>query len=192
MKKVTLFTVIFLLVNFLSFCQETASLTLLDLQSQEKFRMGSQFAEKGLVLIFHSIKCPFVTTYESRIKALEKTYKQQGFNFILVNPDIGNTVEELINIKVYLDKTRIKIPYLLDEHQEWTRYFGITKIPEVLLLTQNKGKIEIAFRGAIDNNPQVETRVSEKYLVQAIEQVLNSKKPTPSHVRPIGCNIRVF
>lgn len=192
MKSLALLTVILLTLSFSSFSQETASLNLFDLQSQKNLTIESQLAEKGLVIIFHSIKCPFATMYEGRIKALESLYKSQGFNFILVNPDIENTTTERTEVKVYLEQKGFEMPYLLDEQQQWTKHFGITKIPEVLLMTRNNDQVVIAFRGAIDNNPQVETSVSEKYLVQAMEQIINGQKPIPSQVRPMGCNIRFF
>jgi ubiquitin C-terminal hydrolase len=84
------------------------------------------------------------------------------------------------------------MPYLLDDKMTWTKHFNVSKIPEVMILTLNGSEIEVIFRGAMDNNPQAETSVTEKFLEKALDQVLKGEKPIPSQIRPMGCNIRVF
>lgn len=192
MKQLAIITFFFFKISFSAFSQEIPSMPLKDILSQKNYSIESQLSGKGLVLIFHSIKCPFATGYENRIKTLENIFSKAGFNFILVNADAGNSADEMVKIKEYVEKTGFDIPYVVDELQAWTKFFDITKIPEVLLLTPKNDGWEISFRGAIDNNPQTETSVSEKYLEKAFMQVLKGEKPVPAQVRPMGCNIRVF
>lgn len=192
MKKLAIFSAFIFGISLSAFSQEVASLSLTDALTKKSITIESQLKEKGLVLIFHSLKCPFATMYDGRIKALQSAYQSQGFNFVLINPESGKTTEDSQALITYLEKTGFKMPYLLDELQVWTKHFNVTKIPEVLILTDSGSGAEVWFRGSIDNNPQAEGSVSEKFLENALQQVLKGEKPNPSQVRPMGCNIRVF
>jgi hypothetical protein len=192
MKKLAILTAFIFGISLSGFSQETKSLSLIDALTQQSITLDSQLKGKGLVLIFHSLKCPFATMYDGRIKSLQSVYQSQGFDFILVNPESGKSTEDSQALKMYLEKTGFNMPYLLDELQVWTKYFNVTKIPEVLILTDTGSGVEVWFRGAIDNNPQAESSVSEKFLENALQQVLKGEKPNPSQVRSMGCNIRVF
>lgn len=192
MKKLAIFSAFIFGISLSAFSQEVASLSLTDALTQKSITIESQLKEKGLVLIFHSLKCPFATMYDGRIKVLQNAYQSQGFNFVLINPESGKTTEDSQALITYLEKTGFKMPYLLDELQVWTKHFNVTKIPEVLILTDSGSGAEVWFRGSIDNNPQAEGSVSEKFLENALQQVLKGEKPNPSQVRPMGCNIRVF
>jgi hypothetical protein len=52
--------------------------------------------------------------------------------------------------------------------------------------------LEIKYRGAIDNNPQAESAVSEKHLERALNQILKGESPMAAQVRAVGCNIRTY
>jgi len=60
-----------------------------------------------------------------------------------------------------------------------------------LLIPTSVG-IEVVYKGAIDNNAQLETAVTARYLEQAILQVLRSEKPAIGQVRAVGCTIRSY
>jgi hypothetical protein len=84
------------------------------------------------------------------------------------------------------------MPYLIDGEQEWAQLFQVSKIPEVILLVPGKTSLEVVYKGAIDNNPQLESAVTEKYLELALIQVLRGEKPAVPQVRAVGCNIRIY
>ncbi|WP_075351663.1 redoxin domain-containing protein [Algoriphagus marinus] len=191
MKKLIFFFLSFILSLSLS-AQTLPEVSLTDAVTGGTVKVSSKSGDKGLVIIFHSLGCPFAKMYESRIKDLRVRFQSQGINIILVNPEIGNSPDEQTPLKNFIDQSGINTAYLIDEKQELTKLLQISKIPEAVLLTRGADGLKVRYRGAIDNNPQAETSVSDRYLERAMNQVLRGEDPTPSQVRAVGCNIRTF
>lgn len=55
------------------------------------------------------------------------------------------------------------MPYLIDGEQAWIQLFLVSNIPEVILFVPGKTGLKVVYKGAIDNNPQLESAVTEKY-----------------------------
>jgi len=191
MKKQLL--LLFSLILSLSLSAQTLpELSLTDAVTGGTVAVSSKSGDKGLVIIFHSLGCPFAKMYESRLKDLRARFQNQGINIILVNPEIGTSPEEQTSLRNFIDQSGINTAYLIDDKQELTKLFQISKIPEVVLLTNGAEGFTVRYKGAIDNNPQAESSVSDRYLERAMNQVLRGENPTPSQVRAVGCNIRTF
>jgi thioredoxin-related protein len=190
-----LFFVCLLLVFGLSstsYSQNFSQLAATDAVSGSLKSLSNLAKEKGVILIFHYPSCPFAKLYESRIKALKTKFEGQGIGFTLINPQAQNNESEQTRLRSYTDESGLNIPYLIDGEQEWIKLFQVSKIPEVILLVPGKTGLEVVFKGAIDNNPQLESAVTEKYLEMALIQVVRGEKPTVSQVRAVGCNIRIY
>lgn len=172
--------------------QSLGEINLTDAVTGKVVNIQSQINGKGLVLIFHSLACPFAKMYESRLIALRTKYLSQGFTFILVNPDVSGTEEDKTTLRNYIDQSLMKMPYLIDEKQVLSKFFKITKIPEVILLTPAEGGGLVSYRGALDNNPQSQSAVSENYLDRAMDSILKGELPSPPQVRAVGCNLRTY
>ncbi len=78
----------------------------------------------------------------------------------------------------------------MDDSQVVTKQYGITKLPEVVIVTPSPTGFAIAYRGAIDNNPQIAENASLKYLENALTAISNRRNPSPTSTRPVGCNVR--
>ena len=189
MKKFSLVLFIFLLSTFSLFSQSLQEINLTDAVTGKVVNIQSQIKGKGLVLVFHSLDCPFAKMYESRIIALRSKYQSQGFTFILINPEVSGKEEDKTSLRSYIDQSGINTPYLVDENQTLSKYFKITKIPEVILLSPDE---EISYRGAIDNNAQAESAVSSRFLDKALDSILKGEAPTPNQARAVGCNVRTY
>lgn len=192
MKKLSILLVLMIGIYFQSYSQGIAELNLIDAVTGKTVSIGSQLSGRGLILVFHSLECPFANLYEGRIKALRSKYQSQGFNFILVNPEVTGSEGDQTALRGYIDQSGLNMPYLMDTELAWVKYFKISKIPEAIFLTSSDAGIEISYRGAIDNNPQAESSVSERYLDKAIDQLLKGQKPIASQVRAMGCNVRTY
>ena len=190
-----LFFVCLLLVFGLSstsYSQNFSQLAATDAVSGSLKSLSNLAKEKGVVLIFHDPSCPFAKLYESRIKALKTKFEAQGIGFALINPQAQNNESEQTRLRSYIDESGLNIPYLIDGEQEWIQLFQVSKIPEVILLVPGKTGLEVVYKGAIDNNPQLESAVTEKYLEMALIHVVRGEKPAVPQVRAVGCNIRIY
>lgn len=186
-----------LIIFFLSLIGRVAAqnlneLTAVDAVTGKTVNLGGMVSGKGQVLLFHSLSCPFAKLYESRIRDLKTMFQNQGINFALVNPEVGTTEAEQTPLREYIDQTGLNMSYLIDVDQSWTKVFGITKIPEVIVLSPGAEGLQISYRGAIDNNPQSQSAVSERHLERALNQILRGENITPSQVRAVGCNVRTY
>ncbi|RIW15198.1 ubiquitin carboxyl-hydrolase [Algoriphagus lacus] len=192
MKKLAAVFVLFLGMIFSSQAQNLSELSAVDAVTGSPKVLGSMVSGKGIVLIFHSLDCPFAKMYESRIKALKATFQNQGIAFALVNPESGTGEADQMPLRSFIDQSGLNMAYLIDAGQAWTKIFQITKIPEVIVLAQGVNGLEIKYRGALDNNPQAESAVTEKHLERALNQILRGESPTPGQVRAVGCNVRTY
>ena len=183
---------VFLGISFASYSQNFTQLEAIDAVSGSNKTLGSLAKEKGLVLIFHDPSCPFAKLYEARIIGLVVKFQAQGIGFALVHPQTQPSESEQIRLRTYIEESGLKMPYLIDGEQAWTKLFQLSKIPEVILLVPGQTGLEVVYKGAIDTNPQVESAVTEKYLEVALAQVIRGEKPTTAQARAVGCNIRIF
>lgn len=154
----------------------------------------SDYAEaKGFVIVFTCNTCPYAKAYESRIIDLDKKYASKGFPVIAINPnDInqqpGDSMDEMI--KRSQDKG-YSFPYLRDDSQDITKAYGATKTPHVFVLNkETSDKYKVEFIGAIDDSPNDASDVSETYVEDAINALLEGKKPNVTEKRAIGCTIK--
>ena len=175
-----------------TFSQSYGELTAVDAVTGKTMELGKMVSGKGLVLIFHTLNCPFAKMYEGRIKALKATFQSQGMGFALINPETGNSEAEQLPLRSFIDESGLNMSYLADVGMAWAKSFQVTKIPEVIVLVPGANGLEVKYRGAIDNNPQAETAVSERHLERALNQLIKGEEPMAAQVRAVGCNIRTF
>ncbi|MDX5339206.1 MAG: redoxin domain-containing protein [Cyclobacteriaceae bacterium] len=175
-----------------SFAQSYTELTAVDAVTGKTLELGKMVSGKGIVLIFHSLNCPFAKLYEARIKNIKETFQTQGIGFALVNPETGNSEAEQLPLRSHIDESGLNMSYLIDAGQAWTKLFQVTKIPEVIVLVPENEGLVIKYRGAIDNNAQAETAVTERHLERALNQIIKGENPMAAQVRAVGCNIRTY
>lgn len=179
-------------VNFYTISQTYSQLSATEAVSNSLKTLPSLAKEKGIVLIFHDPSCPFAKLYESRIQSLRLAFEPRGISFVLISPQTQNNESDLTRLRTYLDESGLDLPFLVDENQVWTKTFQASKIPEVFVLLPKEKDFELVYKGALDNNAQVEHVVTEKFLETALTQILRGEKPGISQARAVGCTIRTY
>ena len=148
---------------------------------------------KGFIVIFTCNHCPYSVAYEDRIIDIDKKYRQKGYPVIAINPNDPelyptDSYEKMI---VRSKEKEFTFPYLFDDGQEIYPQYGATKTPHVFLLNRENNELIVKYIGAIDNNHTDASQVSEKYLENAVDALLNGKDPEPNITKAIGCSIKV-
>src|SRR5690606_17184052 len=192
MKKTSAAILLFLSICLSVAAQNLNELSAIDAVAGQAKSLGHLPSGKAIVLVFHSLNCPFTKMYEGRLKALRTAFQNQGVSFALVNPEVTVSTADQLPLRNYIDETDLNMPYLIDADKAWAKHFNVTKIPEVIVLTPGENGLQISYRGALDNNPQAELAVSEKYLERALNQILKGEAPSPGQVRAVGCNLRTY
>ncbi|WP_439881530.1 thioredoxin family protein [Pontibacter sp. MBLB2868] len=143
---------------------------------------------KTVVLVFTNNQCPYAKLYENRLVTLASTYASKGVQFVFINPGVSDGAETLQE----LTQKNYSFPYLADSGQKISTQFGATKTPEVFVLHNTGDSFILKYKGAIDDNPQVETGVKNYYLRNVIDEVLANKAVTAQDKRATGCLIKKY
>ncbi|RPD50236.1 thioredoxin family protein [Hymenobacter sediminis] len=157
--------------------------------------LKSYATNKAVVVVFVNPSCAFSKLYESRLNALNTEYSGKGVQFLFVNAPI--------NLEASADagdaeKLKIKttggaaLPLLTDEGQKVSTLLGATKTPEVVVLQPVGGSFAVRYKGAIDDNPQVEGYAKEHYLADALNNLLAGRPVGVAEKRAAGCLIKRF
>lgn len=148
---------------------------------------------KGYVVIFTCNHCPFSIAYEDRINDLNKKYAPLGYPVIAINPNDPAIApdDSYEKMQVRAKEKNFSFPYLFDDGQKVLPLYGATRTPHVYLLEKTAAGNKVAYIGAIDNNHQDASAVTEKYLENAIEALRNNKQPEPNFTKAIGCTIKI-
>lgn len=147
---------------------------------------------KGYIVIFTCNHCPYSIAYENRIIALDKTFKDKGYPVIAINPNDNNEYPEdsFENMVVRAKEKDFTFPYLIDEGQKVYPKYGATRTPHVFVLKKEEKGLVVKYIGAIDNNHSDTSAVTEKYVENAVSNLLAGKEPDPSMTKAIGCSIK--
>lgn len=150
--------------------------------SVQRINSGSA---KGVVIFFTGTACPYDELYRNRMEKLADRFKDQ-IVFARVNAMPGeNGTEMARQAGAWKSMT-----YVVDSAQLMFRKLNARKTTEVVLLHRSGENLEVYYRGPVDDNPQVESDASRKYLEQAILNLLKDK-PSEGHIDRIpGCLIR--
>ncbi|MCB0473499.1 MAG: thioredoxin family protein, partial [Flavobacteriaceae bacterium] len=81
-------------------------------------------------------------------------------------------------------------PYLLDKGQKIYPQYGASKTPEVYILQKEAAGLRIKYTGAVDDSSRDPNAVTEKYVENAVNELLAGKPVTVSQTRAIGCAIK--
>ena len=97
------------------------------------------------VVLFLATQCPIATDYAERIVVLVKTYDEKNVQFIGIN---SNKQEKIEEISEYSEKYGFEFPVLKDPENKIADYLGARRTPEVFLLDAEH---VLRYAGAIDN-----------------------------------------
>jgi len=77
--------------------------------------------------------------------------------------------------------------YLVDKNSSLADAFGANRTPECFLFNA-EGKL--VYHGAIDDNPNDESAVSRKHLIQAMNEMMGGKEVSVKESKSVGCTIK--
>lgn len=144
---------------------------------------------KGYVVVFTCNHCPYSVLYEDRLIAFHKKYEPLGYPVIAINPNDNPEYPEdsYEMMKVRAKEKSFPFNYLFDEGQKIYPQYGASKTPHVFLLDGNK---EVKYIGAIDDNARDSDSVNEKFLENAVQDLIAGKDPKVTTTKAIGCSIK--
>lgn len=152
---------------------------------EKKHGLADYKHAKAVVVVFTCNGCPFAKSYEDRLIAIQKDYKDKGVQLVAINVN-NRPVDKLDKMKERAKKKEFNFPYLYDESQKSAKDYGAELTPEVYVLDADR---KIAYMGSVDDNIE-DFRVKKHYVKEALDAVLAGKKPETTETKPKGCSVK--
>jgi thiol-disulfide isomerase/thioredoxin len=160
-------------------------------QPVKDFTVLADYAStKAVVVVFLNRNCPNSRLYENRLSSLASSYTGNGVTFLFINPTISMEDSGAPAANAPAGNANLKL--ISDDGQKISQQFGATKTPESFVLQNVNGSFILKYKGAIDDNPQLETSVKEPYLRNAIDAVVANRAVPVPEKRALGCMIKRF
>jgi peroxiredoxin len=142
----------------------------------------------AVIVLFLSNHCPYVASWEDRIKAIAHEYGERGVRSIAIS---SNDVEKYPKDGLEEMERRARdagytFPYLFDETGEIALAFGATRTPEAFVLD---GEMRLQYRGAVDSSWD-EDEDRDEYLRNALDAILSGCSVTVAETPAVGCPIK--
>lgn len=144
---------------------------------------------KGAVIMITCNHCPYAKAYDGRAYALARETAPKGIAWLAVNPNAANPSypdDSFEAMKRIVKSGNIPFPYAADADQSLARAFGAACTPEFYLFD---GGGTLRYAGRLDDEME-EAKVTNRYLRDAIDDVLAGRPVRTPRSHPIGCSIK--
>jgi len=141
------------------------------------------YADRILVLVFWSYKCPAVLAENERFMALKEKYESRGITILGVD---SNSNETALEISRNAANLKITFPILVDSDGLLANSVGATHTPSIFVIDQSG---EVRYQGAFDNNKKEGSKGREPYVDNAIDELLAGKPVLVHATKAFGCII---
>lgn len=143
----------------------------------------------GLLVMFSSNTCPFVLQWEDRFPDLKAWADKNKVGMVVLNSnhqkrDGDDSFEAM---KKHAKEKGYNFYYALDDQSLIANSFGGQTTPHAFLFN---GKMELVYKGAIDDSYKSAKDVKQPYLKDAIASLASGKEVAISETKPVGCSIK--
>ncbi len=139
------------------------------------------------VIVCYAPQCPICIAQTKTLQALYDSIKPKGVNMILIYP--GGYYSKGF-IRKFQKQYKLKITAFLDKSMELTNALNATVTPQAFVI-DSSGKLQ--YSGKIDNwfedIGKRRTVITEFYLLDAVNAILEQKEPKVKQTVPVGCFI---
>jgi peroxiredoxin len=141
-----------------------------------------------LVLVQSCNHCPYVQAWEDRLSAIARDYAGRGVRVVAVNSNDAEHYPEdsFDEMRTRASARGFSFDYLYDEPQAVARELRSERTPEVFVYNRDR---RLAYHGAIDDSRD-ETAVTQRYLRDALDAVLEGREPAVAETPPVGCTLK--
>ncbi|HYV35436.1 MAG TPA: thioredoxin family protein [Gemmataceae bacterium] len=153
-----------------------------------KAHSSGDFKRDVLVVVITTNHCPVAMMYEERVINFTKKYatgKDAKVDIVAIN--VNNLEEDKLDaMKAHAKKKEFNFPYLYDQSQAIAKKLNTHVTPEFYVFDKNR---KLVYWGAMDDNMD-ESKITERYLVPAVDAVLAGKAVTNTKTKAFGCLVQ--
>ncbi len=155
--------------------------------SSEHVALSKIKKSKASVFFFMSPECPICENYSLTINEIIETFKDKNIDFYCIFPGTYYNRNQILE---YLTKFKMEFIPLLDPQLLLTKNINAKVMPETFVI-ESSGTI--LYHGSIDNLyysiGKQRTIVTEHYLKDVLENIVNNKPFDAKNTEAIGCFI---
>lgn len=166
----------------------SADVKMMDI-SGEKISLEDVKKANGVVVLFSCNSCPFVLRWEGRFFEIKEWADKNNVGMIVVNSNHQkrSSTDSFAAMKEHAAEKGYDFYYVLDENSLVANALGGQTTPHAFLFDSN---MELAYKGAIDDNYKSAKKVNHAYLKDAISSLGSGKKVALTETKPVGCSIK--
>ena len=154
----------------------------------QRRRLEDYAGARALALVQSCNHCPYVQAWEGRMIELQREYGDRGFTLVAINSNDARAYPEdsFEEMTARAEREGFNFDYLYDEEQSVARALAAERTPEVFLFDAER---RLVYHGAIDDSRD-ERAVSQRYLADALEAVLEGREPPVAETPAVGCTVK--
>ncbi len=147
--------------------------------------------ERGTLVMFICVHCPWVQRWNTRIAALAALAKRSGIGVIALNANDPSrmTQDGADGMRRQIEANAFEFPYVIDAGSVLARAYGAQRTPEAFLFDASGA---LAYHGTIDDNANDPDEVGDHFLRDAIEAVAAGETPALAQTKALGCTIKMY
>ncbi len=146
-------------------------------------------ADSISVYVFLSESCPICKSQTLTLRQLYSEYSSKGISFIGLFPNQEYSTNE--SIQQFGKKYQLDFELKKDEGQKMVKKFSATTNPQIFVVRNSTQKV--LYKGKIDNGFESIGKkrqvITEHYLREALESILQKKEIAIKETQPVGCFI---
>ena len=144
---------------------------------------------KALVVIFSCNHCPYVKAYEDRMVAVQRDYQAKGVRLVAINSNdaVNYPEDDFASMTARAKEKGFNFPYLCDDSQRTAKAYGATHTPHLFVFDAAR---KLAYTGKIDDNWETPSAVKQRFLRDALDDIVSGKAPRVPETHAIGCTIK--
>ncbi len=163
---------------------------LLDTVSNQWKSLNDVRGSRGTVVMFISNHCPFVKHVNDAIVRVANDYRVMDFGFAAISSNDVESYPQDGPAKMWENarKEDYNFPYLYDESQNTAKAYDAACTPDFYLFDAD---LKLVYRGQLDDSrPGNGIPTNGRDLREALDNLLNNRKPVQLQKPSIGCNIK--
>jgi peroxiredoxin len=169
--------------------EKAPDFTLLDSKGEQ--HKLSDYKGSIVVLEWTDTECPIVQRHYDQSRSMHETYKavlalDKNAVWLAVNSTRNATAKKM---EFWISLHDVEYPILLDPEGEVGRLYDARLAPEMFIIDKEG---VLRYRGAIDSNRSgfVPKDEIERYVVDAVRQIVAGDPVRPKKTKPYGCSIK--
>lgn len=159
-----------------------------ELQDIAKNKVKWTTGRNGSLVFFISEHCPYDLDWRTRMIQLAQWAQKNNFFVFVINSHNGKIFKQN-NLKVMAnlaEKLGDNISYIPDSNQKIAKLFRNQRTPAAFVFNADKTRV---YYGLIDDQPDPNGPIHEKYLEQALKKSIAGENFETSYTAPLGCLI---